>query len=79
MHAFKKTGELQKIHNSVSKISDGRGVEVVVSTVVSAILFDRFPTVDFNDVRRQLFMVGTHLTVGKRAKRMPDTPLRLLS
>ena len=25
-----------------------------------------------NDVRRKLHMVGIHLTVGKRAKRMPD-------
>ena len=26
-----------------------------------------------NDVRRKLNMVGIHVTVGKRAKRMPDT------
>ena len=26
-----------------------------------------------NDVRRKLYMVGIHLTVGKPAKRMPDT------
>ena len=26
-----------------------------------------------NDVRWKLYMVGIHLTVGKRAKRMPDT------
>ena len=29
------------------------------------------PTV--NDIRRKLYMVGTYSTVGKRAKRMPDT------
>ena len=48
-------------------------MEVVVLTVVSGILFYRFPTVNFNDLRRKLYMVRTHLTVGKRAKRMPDT------
>ena len=26
-----------------------------------------------NDVRRKLYMVGIHSTVGKRAKRLPDT------
>ena len=26
-----------------------------------------------NDVRRKLYMVRIHLTVGKQAKRMPDT------
>ena len=44
----------------------------VVSTVGSGILFARFSTVEFNDIRRKLYMVGTYSTVGKRAKRMPD-------
>ena len=48
----------------------------ILQTVVSAILFARFPTVDFNDVRRKLYMVGIQLTVGKRAKRMPDTTVQ---
>ena len=61
---------------------------IVVSTVVSGILFARFPTVksggkshflfhffllQFNDVRRKLYTVRIHSTVGKRSKGMPDT------
>ena len=55
--------------------------------VASGILFARFPSVEcisnnssllvfiastVNDVRRKLHMVKTHLTVRKRARRMPD-------
>ena len=32
-----------------------------------------------NDVRRKVYTVGTHLTVGKRAKRMPDPTVETTS
>ena len=32
-----------------------------------------------NDVRRKLYMVGIYLTVGKQAKRMPDTTVETIN
>ena len=54
-----------------SNVSSFYASSLVVSTVVSSVLFGRFPKVEFNDMRRKLYMVGTYSTVPKWAKRMP--------